>query len=933
MAKIEPCSEMTLHIMDALSDLAAEKGITTEQAIPLLHADHPTLSKLFLQDTVSAVFRASLDDGDARDEYVAFIKRYGDKKERAAADKLGKTADSMPDPKGTIKMNAEQMAGLTNDMKDIENYTKLSKQVVKLARAINKADPTITLDNLVVELQKELDQFVEGAISREDIQKLVYGYGITTKPNGSAEAKNWRLLREQAGLLSKLTDLRKEIIPPKTGQQRESLSDDGRTLSAEVNQLLGKDLKHEDIDKELKTQNDRLKTLLENSIADIEKANANNAKLKERPTKFVINEENKILREKLAVLRKAYHVRTGTVDAKKLQAAMKAAQRSIDTLQAKLNDEYDPPSKTPLEPTQELTDIRAEMKRLRDQYLASEYAPSVKEARKRKAELKRHKEAGTLPPKPGESEAKNAHTAKLKEEIADLRKAIRESDAGQKEKKLEQIDRLEERIANADFVPRARTEKIRTSGELLDLDFKLDELKIDAHRMIESMRPKTLWDNFADFGVAVRWGVAGGEWSMIMRQAGAYAMAHPIGALKAIREDNMAAYHSRKGAYKAYMKLQRRPNAWQDRLSGLVILREDSPRMKGEEMLASRFIGEAGKWFSEGKGKHIPVAKQYMGHMEATARSYNAYLNRVRVDWYDLLIQHVENPGSPTVEEMKKVAKAVNILTGRGGEGMPMFEKAVQLFNVGFFAPRYQMSRLQILLAPVMAASRTVVSGVDMVSPKAGEYLGYVGLKGWNKLDAKISGIMLKEAGKIGAGGMAIMGLLAAACHTFLDPEDWGFEWEESTSSDYGKLRIGPFRFDMWGGVQQWFVFAKRMTGKYTTAVKTRDGKVIKGSVNTYPIYGEGRPFTGQSPKDIITNKLWSAASPAVGIPLQVIYGENYFGETTHRGKLAAQLVTPLYLSDMIDVLTSDQLNVPTKMASVAAGFLGVGIQKHQEKP
>ena len=934
MAKIDPCSEMSKRIMEALSDLAAEKGVSVDAAIPLLHADHPSISMQYIEDTVNAVGRGIVEDGMLGTKELEDVARDEDNGVRDAAGEVSKVKDATPDPKGTIKMNAKQMAGLTADMQDMENFKKMSKQVVKLARAINKEDPTISLDGLVDRVQEELDQFIEGAVSKEDIQKLVYGYGITTKPNGSKVSKNWRLLREHAGLLSKLTDLRKEIIPPKTGQQRESLSDDGRTLSAEVNQLLGKDLKHEDINNELKTQNDRLKSMLENSIADIEKANRLKGKLKERPTKFVINEENQILREQLSVLRKAYNIRTGTVDAKKLQAAMKAAQRSIDTLQAKLDNEYEKPTRTPLEATQELTDLRARMKELRDRYLASEHAPSVKEAQKKVAELEEHKRKGTLPPKPGESEAQNAHTAKLNEKIADLRKAIQNSNSGQKEKKLAQIDRLEKRIAESDFVPKIPTSELAATRELMELDFKLHTLRIEANKMVEAQRPKTLWGQATDVGVALRWLVAGGEMSAVLRQGGLYAMAHPKKAMKAIREDNIKAFKSSQGGYEAYMALMQRDNGELYRVGGLAILEEGSAKMKGEEMLASKWINIAGEWAHSGKGKKVPVAGHYMRYMENTARAYTAYLNRVRADWFDLLIQNVSNPGSPTVEEAKKVATAVNMLTGRGGEGMSLFEKAVPFLNFGLFAPRFQMSRIQILASPLLATGRSLGTKVADISPQTDVALAKFGFKRWNDLDAEISGLMLKVAGRMGVGGMAIMGLLAAAASTFLEDDEWGIEMD-SKSSDYLKFRVGPVRFDPWGGLQQWFVFSSRVRpkwlgGGYTTAMKTRGGKDIKGSTKTFPIYGEDKPFAASSPLDLAWRKAKSSFSPLVAVPEQLFYGHNYFEEPTSRAELGSQLFTPMALGDMADMYHTDY-GIPMKTATALAIYFGLGVQVHDE--
>jgi hypothetical protein len=154
-------------------------------------------------------------------------------------------------------------------------------------------------------------------------------------------------------------------------------------------------------------------------------------------------------------------------------------------------------------------------------------------------------------------------------------------------------------------------------------------------------------------------------------------------------------------------------------------------------------------------------------------RAYTTILNRLRMDTYKqmsgYLTQHFS--GEELAANRKAVAELINVASGRGKFG-PAIERTTEALSYVMFAPRYAMSR------------------VNMLNPS-----WYMNLRKRSPYAAKEA---LKIAMRTYAYGLTALGLAAAA----------GAKVESDPSSpDWGKARFGKTRLDPWAGWQQWARF------------------------------------------------------------------------------------------------------------------------------
>src|SRR3990167_2205722 len=149
--------------------------------------------------------------------------------------------------------------------------------------------------------------------------------------------------------------------------------------------------------------------------------------------------------------------------------------------------------------------------------------------------------------------------------------------------------------------------------------------------------------------------------------------------------------------------------------------------------------------------------------VHASNRGYVGFLNKLRADTFDDLVKKgqqlgvAEDPGFA-----RSVAKYVNSATGRGELGR--LEPIAVALNTVFFSPRLLTSRLR-LLNPLFYASLHPV-----VRQRA-----------------------LTDALTMVSAGLSILGLAKLSrVEIGVDPR----------SSDFGKLKVGNTRYDIWGGFQ-----------------------------------------------------------------------------------------------------------------------------------
>lgn len=286
--------------------------------------------------------------------------------------------------------------------------------------------------------------------------------------------------------------------------------------------------------------------------------------------------------------------------------------------------------------------------------------------------------------------------------------------------------------------------------------------------------------------------------------------------------------------------------------------------------------------FLSNLAKKIPLFGKVV---KASERAAVVGMNSLRTSVFDNTVRAWEGTGK-TTQDYKELANIINITTGIGKVNTKKVEQVLPFLTAVFFAPKYVKSRFDVMGELGIAASEALRSG-KAISPA-------------RKL------LVQQAAAFVGAGMTALMlaKLLGA------DVED------DPRSSDFGKMKFGRTRVDVWAGNQQIArTFAQLWAGK---------GK----SISSGELYNKNR-------LDIVGKFIQSKLSPAVGLGVELLSGEDFLGKPIptfeDEGELMTYMLsklTPLVAQDMVEgVKTEGWMG---GLASGAAAFNGIGVQSFE---
>ena len=268
--------------------------------------------------------------------------------------------------------------------------------------------------------------------------------------------------------------------------------------------------------------------------------------------------------------------------------------------------------------------------------------------------------------------------------------------------------------------------------------------------------------------------------------------------------------------------------------------------------------------FMSNLAEKIPV---YGELVKASDRNMVTVLNTLRAETFDKFLRDFPNA---TQAEMRAVASNINIWTGRGDLGS--FTQAANLLSLGFFAPRFAVSRIQ--------------------TP-------FTLLRNWK--NPRVRNQQVKTLARFGAFGMTILALAK------LRGADVG---DDPRSSDFGKIRVGNSRFDIWAGIQQPMRLLTRI-GTAATDKAGLTGQDLTDIEKEYDVLAELGRFIGYK------------TSPAVTIPLEFLKGESIVGEERTPSQTAIRAVTPIILESIFDAYKEEGLGSAIRVG--AAEFVGIG--------
>lgn len=265
--------------------------------------------------------------------------------------------------------------------------------------------------------------------------------------------------------------------------------------------------------------------------------------------------------------------------------------------------------------------------------------------------------------------------------------------------------------------------------------------------------------------------------------------------------------------------------------------------------------------------------------VKASDRAYTGFLNKLRADVFDDLVKKANIAGvaenNPGIT--KDIATFVNNASGRGNLGK--LERSAVALNSVFFSPRLIASR------------------VNMLNPAY-----YV------KLDPFVRKEALKSLLTVASVGTTIVGLAKmGGANVSTDPR----------SADFGKIKVGNTRYDMFGGLQQYAVLLSRLAS----------GQMISSTTGKEIQLGEG--YKSATRKDIIQKFVEGKLSPVASFTNQLLQSKNFLGEQLNVPATVADQFIPMIAQDMYDLYKDKG------MAGILAGspaIFGLGVQTYGEQ-
>jgi len=275
-------------------------------------------------------------------------------------------------------------------------------------------------------------------------------------------------------------------------------------------------------------------------------------------------------------------------------------------------------------------------------------------------------------------------------------------------------------------------------------------------------------------------------------------------------------------------------------------------------------------------------------------RAYVGFLNKLRSDTFDSLVQSIKNTGVDIENNdilLKQVAGFVNNATGRGGG--ELITKHIETLNAVAFSPRLIASRVQ------------------MLNPQ-------------NYLDPRINSQIRKEYWKSMAAMTATGNTILALAR--LGGADVN---TDPTNSDFGKIKIGDTRIDVWGGFQQYFTLGTRMAPKFLRAVNDVSpfppinfgARTSSGSGETVDL-GEGAPW--QNKERVALDFIQSKSNPIINFAWEWSKQNPNFDPMSQ----TAQMLVPMITKDLFELFQSDPMLAPL---IIPAAF-GVGVQTYDSR-
>jgi hypothetical protein len=293
--------------------------------------------------------------------------------------------------------------------------------------------------------------------------------------------------------------------------------------------------------------------------------------------------------------------------------------------------------------------------------------------------------------------------------------------------------------------------------------------------------------------------------------------------------------------------------------------------------------------------ERIPVFGRGVKWSEKT---YGAFLNQFRMNIFDNVINQWASEGRKlTSTDYKSLGNYINHVTGRGdikdatkvvrglfGDGVKVGDTIHPGANAVLYSPRFLLSKIQV--------------HTDLFATDSNLVRKLVARDLYNYYRTNVG--ILRQAKLAG------------------DSAGWEVE-DDPLSTDFGKIKVGNTRFDVWGP-----------TAPMMRLIARLDSGVSKNTVS-----GEIQEI---SKSEITARYFRSKLSPGAGLAVDLVTGSTFIGndvdvtDMSSLGEIAYEKSVPLVAQDIIDVIRNGDVGITGTIAAGSA-FFGQGVSAYEASP
>ena len=292
--------------------------------------------------------------------------------------------------------------------------------------------------------------------------------------------------------------------------------------------------------------------------------------------------------------------------------------------------------------------------------------------------------------------------------------------------------------------------------------------------------------------------------------------------------------------------------------------------------------------------------------VEASQRAYTAYLNKLRADVFDSLVNNFKEMGLYDVKERgggvvrnissnpkltQDLAWYINAATGRGH--LPdLAMRSSDILNAVFFSPRLMSSRL------------TLLNPATYLNP------------------ARSKAVRLEAFSDFGKSFTVFTTISALAYLS--GRENLGADFR---SADFSKIKMGNTRIDLSGGFGQYIRTALQVSLPLLEKLGlVEEAELVSSKSGRRMAVGGG--FNETSVREILVRFFSHKQSPIASLIWDALGQRSHEGGEFKLGKELLDRITPMIAEDIIDAAQDD----PTKLRAIIVGTLvmfGAGAQTY----